>query len=110
MTPLLTWIFSIVAIMLFLHGMASFSKEVTRLGGEHLREILRKLTRTDVYSALVGNVCKALAPRATEHCRWPPNSIGAYFIQPSYSYCRADHPSACLASVKPLAASRAQKR
>lgn len=83
-TPLLIWIFSIVvAIMLFLHGIASFSKNVMRLGGERLREIICKLTRTDLNSALVNGFCTALAPLANEHCRQSPNGIGAYFIQPS---------------------------
>ena len=111
MTPLLIWIFSIVAAnMLSLHGIASFSKEVIRLGGERLREIICKLTRTDLYSALVGGVCTALVPLATERCRRPPNSIGAYFIQPGCSYFSADNPFARLARVKSLAESRAQKR
>ncbi|MDP3743333.1 MAG: hypothetical protein Q8Q76_03215 [Methylotenera sp.] len=65
MTPFLTSIFSIVAaIMLFLHGLASFSEGVTRLGEERLREIFCKLTCTDLYSALVSSVCTALAPLA----------------------------------------------
>lgn len=48
MSTLVTWAFTILAaIMLFLHGLASFSEEVTRLGGERLRNILRKATRPD---------------------------------------------------------------
>jgi len=39
MSPLFTWIFSILAaVMLFLHGLAAFSEEMARLGGERLRE------------------------------------------------------------------------
>lgn len=61
MTPLLTWIFSTVAaIMLFLHGLAAFSEEVSRLGGERLRARLHKLTNTDLYSALTGAISTAL--------------------------------------------------
>lgn len=55
MSPLLTLIFSIMAaVMLFLHGLAAFSEEITRLGGERLRDALRRLTRTDWRGALVG--------------------------------------------------------
>jgi len=55
MTPLLTWIFSVVAaIMLFLHGLAAFSDEIARLGGERLRTALRRLTSSDWRAALVG--------------------------------------------------------
>ena len=37
MSPTILWVFSILAtIMLFLHGLAAFSEEVARLGGEHL--------------------------------------------------------------------------
>jgi len=61
MTPLLTWIFSIIAaIMLFLHGLASFSEEVARIGGERLRLRLHKLTQTDLYGALTGAISTAL--------------------------------------------------
>lgn len=60
MTPLLTWIFSIVAaIMLFLHGLASFSEEIARVGGERLRTRLQKLTGTDLYGALTGAISTA---------------------------------------------------
>lgn len=39
MSPLFTWIFSILsAVMLFLHGLAAFSEEMATLGGERLRE------------------------------------------------------------------------
>lgn len=61
MTPLLTWIFSIItAIMLFLHGLASFSEEVARIGGDSLRTRLHKLTHTDLYGALTGAISTAL--------------------------------------------------
>lgn len=61
MSPLLTWIFSILAaVMLFLHGLAAFSEEVARLGGERLRDALRRLTRTDWRGALVGAVATAV--------------------------------------------------
>ena len=51
----LTLVFSILAaVMLFLHGLAAFAEEITRLGGERLRDALRRLTRTDWRGALVG--------------------------------------------------------
>lgn len=55
MTSLLTLMFSaLAAVMLFLHGLAAFSEEVSRLGGERLRDALRRLTRTDWRGAVVG--------------------------------------------------------
>lgn len=55
MTPLITLLFSVLAaVMLFLHGLASFSEEMTRLGGERLRASLRRVTRTDWRGALAG--------------------------------------------------------
>jgi len=48
------------AIMLFLHGLASFSEEVARIGGERLRARLHKLTHTDLYGALTGAISTAL--------------------------------------------------
>lgn len=61
MTPLLAWVFSVVAaIMLFLHGLAAFSEEVARLGGERLRSALGRLTRNDWYAASVGALTTAL--------------------------------------------------
>lgn len=55
MNPLLLWIFSIMAaVMLFLHGLAAFSEEMARLGGERLRTALQRLTRTDWRGAIVG--------------------------------------------------------
>lgn len=61
MTPVLTWVFSVIAaIMLFLHGLASFSDEVSRIGGERLRDQLRKLTHTDFYGAITGAISTAL--------------------------------------------------
>ncbi|MHB0916202.1 MAG: Na/Pi cotransporter family protein [Thiobacillus sp.] len=61
MSPLFTWVFSILAaVMLFLHGLAAFSEEMARLGGERLRDALRRLTRTDWRGALVGAVATAV--------------------------------------------------
>ena len=61
MSPLLTLIFSgLAAVMLFLHGLAAFSEEMARLGGERLREILQRLTRTDWRGALVGAAVTAV--------------------------------------------------
>ncbi len=57
----LIWFFSVMAaIMLFLHGLAAFSDEVTRLGGERLSQFLRRITRTDWRGALVGAVSTAI--------------------------------------------------
>lgn len=61
MTPMLTWIFSVVAaIMLFLHGLAAFSDEIARLGGERLSNALRRLTSSDWRAALMGAATTAL--------------------------------------------------
>lgn len=57
----ITLTFSILAaIMLFLHGLAAFSDEVTRLGGESLRRFLHRITRTDSHGALVGALTTAV--------------------------------------------------
>lgn len=49
------WIFSVMAaIMLFLHGLASFSDEITRLGGERMRSVLAHVTRRDWVGSLMG--------------------------------------------------------
>jgi phosphate:Na+ symporter len=61
MTPIITWIFSIIAaIMLFLHGLASFSDEVSRLGGERLKKALHELSRSDLLGAMTGAVSTAI--------------------------------------------------
>lgn len=61
MNTYITWTFTILAaIMLFLHGLASFSEEVTRLGGERLREVLRRITRPDWRGAIAGAVATAI--------------------------------------------------
>lgn len=55
MTPFVTWLFSIMAaIMLFLHGLAAFSAEVTTLGGEKLRLWLARITQKDWQGACFG--------------------------------------------------------
>lgn len=49
------WVFSVMAaIMLFLHGLASFSDEITRLGGERMRSVLAHVTRRDWVGSLMG--------------------------------------------------------
>lgn len=61
MSSQLIWFFSVMAaIMLFLHGLAAFSDEVTRLGGERLRQLLRRLTRSDWLGALMGALATSL--------------------------------------------------
>lgn len=61
MNETLTWAFSILAaIMLFLHGLAAFSDEVTRIGGERLRTVLHRITRTDWRGALAGALATAV--------------------------------------------------
>jgi len=67
MSPLLTLIFSVLAaVMLFLHGLAAFSEEMARLGGARLREVLRRLTRTDWRGAIVGAGVTALVQSSSE--------------------------------------------
>jgi phosphate:Na+ symporter len=57
----LIWFFSVMAaIMLFLHGLAAFSDEVTRLGGDRLHALLRRITRTDWRGAIVGSIATAI--------------------------------------------------
>lgn len=61
MSTQLIWFFSVMAaIMLFLHGLAAFSDEVTRLGGERLRIWLRRITRSDWLGALMGALVTAI--------------------------------------------------
>lgn len=61
MSPLLVLVFSILAaVMLFLHGLAAFSEEMTRLGGDRLRNGLHRLTRTDWRGALMGALSTAV--------------------------------------------------
>ncbi len=61
MTPFVTWLFSIMAaIMLFLHGLAAFSAEVTTLGGEKLRLWLARITQKDWQGACFGALATAL--------------------------------------------------
>jgi phosphate:Na+ symporter len=51
------WIFSVMAaIMLFLHGLTAFSDEITRLGGERMRQFLAQVTRRDWVAALMGGL------------------------------------------------------
>lgn len=46
--------------MLFLHGLASFSEEVARIGSDSLRTRLHKLTHADLYGAHTGAISTAL--------------------------------------------------
>ncbi|MFN3618311.1 MAG: Na/Pi cotransporter family protein [Aquabacterium sp.] len=51
------WVFSVMAaIMLFLHGLTAFSDEITRLGGERMRQFLAHVTRRDWVAALMGGL------------------------------------------------------
>lgn len=53
----LTWLFSVIAaIMLFLHGLSSFSSELTEIGGQRLREFMQKLTRSDLRGVFFGSI------------------------------------------------------
>lgn len=53
--------FSVMAaIMLFLHGLAAFSDEISRLGGDRLRLLLKRMTRTDWRGALMGALATAI--------------------------------------------------
>ena len=61
MSPFVTWLFSIMAaIMLFLHGLAAFSAEVTTLGGVKLRNRLQRVTSKDWQGACFGASVTAL--------------------------------------------------
>lgn len=53
--------FSILAaVMLFLHGLAAFSEEISRIGGERLKRLLHRVTRIDAIGALVGALATAV--------------------------------------------------
>ncbi|MFN7339738.1 MAG: Na/Pi symporter [Opitutia bacterium] len=55
------WLPSILAfVMLYLHGLRSFSQEVTQLGGRGLSAFLRKVTSSDIGGAAAGAVSAAL--------------------------------------------------
>ncbi len=55
------WLISILAfVMLYLHGLRSFSQEVTQLGGRGLRAFLRRVTSSDAGGAAAGAVSAAL--------------------------------------------------
>jgi phosphate:Na+ symporter len=61
MSPFVTWLFSIMAaIMLFLHGLAAFSAEITTLGGAKLRDWLQRVTQKDWQGACFGACATAL--------------------------------------------------
>jgi phosphate:Na+ symporter len=61
MSETVNWVFSVIAaVMLFLHGLHAFSHELTELGGERLRGLLRRLTGRDWSAALTGAVGTAL--------------------------------------------------
>ena len=47
-------------VMLFIHGLAAFSEEITRLGGDGLRRVLRRVTSHDLTAATCGAVSTAL--------------------------------------------------
>lgn len=52
-------------VMLFLHGLAAFTDEVRRLGGQRLRRVLRRLTSNDVTAAISGACSTALLQSST---------------------------------------------
>lgn len=55
------WLTSIAAfVMLYLHGLRSFSQEVTLLGGDGLRAFLRRVTASDAGGAAAGAISAAL--------------------------------------------------
>jgi phosphate:Na+ symporter len=61
MTTMITWIFSIIAaVMLFLHGLASFSDEISKLGGERLKNVLHQLSHSDLLGAITGAISTAI--------------------------------------------------
>ena len=50
---------AVAAVMLYLHSLRDFAREVTQLGGEHLRHLLQRLTSNRLKGALVGAGCAA---------------------------------------------------
>lgn len=57
----MSFFFGVMAgVMLFIHGLASFSEELTRLGGDGLRRTLRRLTSTDLAASVSGAFATAL--------------------------------------------------
>ena len=71
-------IFAVLAsIMLFLHGLAAFSDEMARLGGERLRQLLRRLTRTDCGS----RICRTGGLSHTLHC-FPESRFSHHVADP----------------------------
>lgn len=61
MSSQFVWFFTVMAaIMLFLHGLAAFSDEVTKIGGERLRQTLQRLTRSDWRGAVMGAFATAI--------------------------------------------------
>lgn len=55
------WLTSIAAfVMLYLHGLRSFSQEITQLGGDGLRSLLRRVTASDAGGAAAGALSAAL--------------------------------------------------
>jgi len=54
-------VFSVLAsVMLFLFGLSAFADELTRSGGDRLKQILKTLTRSDVRAALTGAAASAI--------------------------------------------------
>jgi phosphate:Na+ symporter len=51
---------AVAAVMLYLHSLRDFAREVTKLGGERLRQALRKATDNRFLGALTGAVGAAL--------------------------------------------------
>lgn len=51
---------AVAAVMLYLHGLRSFSEEVVGLGGARLSAVMRRMTSTDLRGALAGALSAAL--------------------------------------------------
>lgn len=51
---------AMAGVMLFIHGLAAFTEEITRLGGDGLRQVLRRVTSSDLAAAVTGAFSSAL--------------------------------------------------
>ncbi len=65
MELLQTLIFGVSAIVLFVHGLQNFSKEIERLGANSLKQWLQRITSTRVGGFLLGGIVTAVIQSST---------------------------------------------
>lgn len=58
-------IFGVSAIVLFIHGLQNFSKEIERLGAESLKQWIQRVTSTRVGGFLLGGIVTAIIQSST---------------------------------------------